>query len=159
MYCLHISNLSTNTQSVFFKLFPSTPNIVDVVDVLHSFGYSLHSPTCTIISVKETSSTSWDVVQTTTVIHKGWLWGDSIVHSQTKLFSFTCLPLIFNPDFNESRSKGTQTPKHPHGKPLQVHSHSESSSSSSCLSANYEDVINELKSKLELPNFGLQSNV
>ena len=158
MYCLHISNLSTSTQSVFFKLFSSAPNIVDVVDVLQSFGYSLDSPTCSMISVKETSKTSWDVIQTTTIVHKGWLWGDSTQHSHTKLFSFTSLPLIYNPDFNERRSKTTQTPKIPDGSPLPVHS-SPSSSTSSTLSANYEDAINELKSKLELPNFGLLSNV
>lgn len=157
MYCLHISNLPSNTQSVFFKCFPSAPTILDVIEVLCSLGYSLNSTTSSVTSVtsvKETSPTSWDVIQTTTITSKGWLWGKSTLQSQTKLFSFTSLPLIYNPSFTDNRSKSTQTPKSPDGPCLKKTS--TDSSVSSCQSTNnYSDVVDELKLKLQLPNFGL----
>lgn len=161
MYCIKITNIPAETESVFFKMFSSVCSYEDVVDVVHSLGYLVTDG----VVIKQTSSTSWEITQKSIVITKGWLFGHSSTEVVKRLFSFDVIPIIIDNNIvqstRDSRSKSTQT------KPIKKTCYSESSNSTQFVSTSevssststYDEVIDELKLKLQQPNFGLQPSV
>lgn len=151
MYCIKITNIPAQTESVFFKMFSTVCSYEDVVDVVQSLGYLVTDG----VVITQTSHSSWEITQKSVVLTKGWLFGHSTTEVVKHLFSLNVLPIIIDHNFVQSvsRTKSTQT------KPVKKNCHSNSSNyvtTNVGSTSAYDEVIDELKLKLQQPNFGLQ---
>lgn len=150
MYCVKIVNTPAQTESVFFKMFSSPCTYDDIYDVVGSLGYLVTDG----VVINQVSPTCWDITQKSLLVTKGWLFGHSTTEIIKQLFSLEVLPIIVDTSFVKlaSRSKSTQT------KLIKNNHHKTVSSGVSVSTSTYDEVIDELKLKLQMPNFGLQPN-